>query len=292
MHALYRWQISLQELIQSQIWKAKETVTLPTVCGLLSVSASPRYFVTAPAVATNCSGRGPTDCHISALGSSTVLGKMLFDMKTPPLRRCRMRFAWVKASAMSLDGACRLLWMFFALIIVLKDSNASVANKIAGPNWRIWHVKWINMWNLGLLNHSLVQRAVRRRNPSILVFKMSCRIVRNVVVVYDNAIALLSVYQCPQFLAARWAEPTWKVKSRHRNTQGIQDHRSQMVLLGQCDGNPNLWVNQHIVREFFHSVEKCLAHWHRGLIGVEWAIASCRRWPQVHFGWGHARSTW
>ena len=64
-----------------------------------------------------------------------------------------MRFAWAKASVMSLDGACQLLWMLFALMIVLKDSNASISKRIAGPNRRIWHVKWMNIWNFGLLNH-------------------------------------------------------------------------------------------------------------------------------------------
>lgn len=57
--------------------------------------------------------------------------------KKPPLRRWRIRFPCANASAISCEGACQLLCTLLARITALKDSNASVAKRTAGPKRRI-----------------------------------------------------------------------------------------------------------------------------------------------------------
>ena len=96
----------------------------------------------------------------------SLLGTCL-GRKNPPLSRCRTLLPCANAFAISREGARRLLWTLFALIIALNDSNPSVANKMAGPKRRICLEMWRMMWNLGLLNQRLVQRAVQSRKFKI-----------------------------------------------------------------------------------------------------------------------------
>ena len=73
---------------------------------------------------------------------------------------CRMWFPWANAIAMSWEGACRLLWTLLAQMIALKDSEASVAKRMAGLNRRIWAGRCKIMWNFDFLNQSHVHWAV------------------------------------------------------------------------------------------------------------------------------------
>ena len=97
-----------------------------------------------------------------------------FGTKNPPLRRWRIRLPCAKALPISLEGAWRLLWILFARMTALKDSKASVAKRMAGPKRRIWEGRWMKIWNFGLLNHWLVQRAVLSRKASISLSRIRC----------------------------------------------------------------------------------------------------------------------
>jgi hypothetical protein len=55
-----------------------------------------------------------------------------------PERICRIRLPWANEYAISRDGARWFECILFARMTALKDSNASVANKAAGPNRRMW----------------------------------------------------------------------------------------------------------------------------------------------------------
>lgn len=82
-------------------------------------------------------GPGPIDRHAehSKEKLDGVEGLSLAKNK-PPLRRCRIRLLCANPLAISCEGAWRLEWTLLARMTALKDSKASVANRIAGPNWR------------------------------------------------------------------------------------------------------------------------------------------------------------
>ena len=137
------------------------------------LSSKPRYWVTVLGIYTKSWGPVPAFFHEDSLSKNgcctpeaiaelEVAGKdwvwlikrgERWKLKKPPLSRWRIRLPWANAWAMSREGAWQLEWTLFAWIMALKDSKASVANRMAGPNHRIWSVRCKKIWNFGLLNH-------------------------------------------------------------------------------------------------------------------------------------------
>jgi len=80
-----------------------------------------------------------------------LVGSM-WGMNQLPLRRWRMQLIWAKPWPISLEGVWWLLCTLWARMMALNDSKPSVANKMVGPNLRIWSTRCRMMWNFGCLN--------------------------------------------------------------------------------------------------------------------------------------------
>lgn len=124
---------------------------------------SPRYCVTVVGFETKLAGPGPTETHAEALQENVWASVLVFRRHCPLLSRWWIQLPWAKVCAISCDGAWQLEWTLLAQIMALKDSNASVANRMAGPKHLMCSIRCRRMWNFGLLNQRLVYCAAQQR---------------------------------------------------------------------------------------------------------------------------------